>query len=408
MKLRYRNKLFLYTLIFIISVSICCLLLITFINNLYIEKYKNAKINEDLIEAANTFNKIFWYQNYEKEKEVLSEELLTKANKLYNNYFLTDSLEYLYSALRLNYSNEIKNQIEQLEKYKDSQHIFIEGKPVNEQNSFIPELETGNAVRIFIYYPDNTSKINIELKSENNEDISQAEAFYMKEYFEINAFYSIIGIPETIAEGKYKIEIKINPDELFKIPVEIKRKESAYEYIYIGKHLGEILELKKDASGETKRLYRDLKTQRGNILETGRFIMPIQNVPVTSGFGDKRIFIYPDGNEVIDYHIGIDYGAVAGTQVHAIGSGKVVFIGNYVITGKTLVIEHLPGLYSLYFHLSEILVSKNEIINKDDIICKVGNTGLSTAAHLHLSVFAFGIPVDPDYFLEKELIFIPE
>ena len=75
-----------------------------------------------------------------------------------------------------------------------------------------------------------------------------------------------------------------------------------------------------------------------------------------------------------------------------------------IITGLTVIIEHFPGVYSAYYHLSKLLTEKGNILEKGDTIGLVGNTGLSTAAHLHLTVSVSGEPVDPLFFIKNNLV----
>jgi murein DD-endopeptidase MepM/ murein hydrolase activator NlpD len=400
----YKNKLLIIPLLLLIVFGTVSFSIIKLLNNYNLDQYLEAKSTGNLILSSEYLIKIPWYSDYENEKYSLIEELKREAYKLYNNYFYEEALVYLNNALELDYSDELNSEISQINEERNKPQIIIEGQPIF--TSYTPQLGTGNPVRIFLYNPHTPAEIKINLISENNEKISTAEPFYMNDIFSINAYYCIIGIPQITEEGLYFFEIYFNADNIMQIPVNIIKNEAAYEYIYINDQLGEILNLKKESAGEMQELSALLKKQNTNIFETEKFIKPIENVPVTSGFGDKRIFIYPDGNETVDYHSGIDYGAVTGTPIFAIGAGKVILTDEYVITGKTLIIEHFPGLYSLYCHLSEILINKDQLVNKGDTICIVGNTGLSTAAHLHLSVYVFGIPVNPEFFFGNDLILI--
>jgi murein DD-endopeptidase MepM/ murein hydrolase activator NlpD len=75
-----------------------------------------------------------------------------------------------------------------------------------------------------------------------------------------------------------------------------------------------------------------------------------------------------------------------------------------ITTGNTIVLEHLPGVYSLYFHLDQIFVEEGDWVEQKQEIGLVGNTGLSTAAHLHWEIRVNGVAVNPDSFLEERVI----
>ena len=59
-------------------------------------------------------------------------------------------------------------------------------------------------------------------------------------------------------------------------------------------------------------------------------------------------------------------------------------------------IEHLPGLFSLYYHLSALVAKQGEVVERGQIIGLSGMTGFATGPHLHWEVEASGIAVDPD------------
>ena len=71
-------------------------------------------------------------------------------------------------------------------------------------------------------------------------------------------------------------------------------------------------------------------------------------------------------------HEGVDWAVVAGTAVRACARGKVVLAAYREVTGNTVVIEHLPGLYSLYFHLSSIEVAEGAVVERGAVHSALG------------------------------------
>ncbi len=69
---------------------------------------------------------------------------------------------------------------------------------------------------------------------------------------------------------------------------------------------------------------------------------------------------------------------------------------NRIVTGGTVVIEHLPAVYSLYYHLDTVDVAVNDIVEQGERIGTVGSTGLSTGPHLHWELRVSGVAVDPE------------
>ena len=94
-------------------------------------------------------------------------------------------------------------------------------------------------------------------------------------------------------------------------------------------------------------------------------------------------------------HAGIDLPAKRGTPVRVPASGVVVDVGDYVLSGRTVLIDHGHGVVSAYFHLDTALVSKGDVVAVGDRLGRVGSTGLATGPHLHFGIYLHGKDVDP-------------
>ena len=129
------------------------------------------------------------------------------------------------------------------------------------------------------------------------------------------------------------------------------------------------------------------------------FKKPIVSERMTAFFGDRRIYAYTNGKSSTSLHYGDDYGVPTGTEVFACGDGKVVMAENRISTGYSIVIEHLPGLYSLYYHLNEMSVKEGDIVKQGQLIAKSGSTGLATGPHLHWEIRLNGSAIRPNFFL---------
>ena len=134
------------------------------------------------------------------------------------------------------------------------------------------------------------------------------------------------------------------------------------------------------------------------VYQTNAFVKPIDSDYRTSFFGDRRVYAYVSGGSSTSMHNGIDFRAAEGKNVSACAKGKVVLAGWRNSTGWSIVIEHLPGLYSLYYHLSEMLVKPGDIVQARSLIAKSGSTGLATGPHLHWEIRLNSEPVSPDFF----------
>ena len=141
------------------------------------------------------------------------------------------------------------------------------------------------------------------------------------------------------------------------------------------------------------------------LAETGNFILPLP-VPVrTSYYGDRRTYLYTDGQTSGTIHFGIDYAANRGTPVRAAGAGEIVFAAERILTGNTVVIEHLPGVFTLYYHMDTVSVFIGDTVGRGAEIGTVGKTGLATGNHLHWELRVGTVPVDPERFLSEPLVF---
>ncbi len=112
---------------------------------------------------------------------------------------------------------------------------------------------------------------------------------------------------------------------------------------------------------------------------------------VTSPFGIRRT--YNDGQS--SYHGGIDISAEAGAPVAASSHGRVALAESLQVRGNAVIVDHGLGVYSGYYHLSEILVSEGQQVTQGDVIGRAGDTGLSTGVHLHWEMRVGGVLVNP-------------
>jgi len=137
-----------------------------------------------------------------------------------------------------------------------------------------------------------------------------------------------------------------------------------------------------------------------------RSIPAIQPVKITdlkrisSYFGYRIDPIY----KVKKYHSGIDFSAPKGTEVFATGDGVVKKIRHsrrgY---GNTITIDHGYGYKTFYAHLSKILVKKGQKVKRGEVIGLVGNTGKSTAPHLHYEIVKNNKKINPIYYFFNDL-----
>jgi lipoprotein NlpD len=99
-------------------------------------------------------------------------------------------------------------------------------------------------------------------------------------------------------------------------------------------------------------------------------------------------------------HDGIDMAAPTGTPVYAAAGGTVIYSGDQVRGyGNMVVLQHSDGLVTVYAHNSLLLVHNGDGVVVGQEIARVGDTGRSTAPHLHFEVRRGENPQDPMQFL---------
>jgi murein DD-endopeptidase MepM/ murein hydrolase activator NlpD len=98
---------------------------------------------------------------------------------------------------------------------------------------------------------------------------------------------------------------------------------------------------------------------------------------------------------VDEAHPGLDIAVPPGTVVRVAGGGTVIQAGPDAEYGIYILVQHPDGYQSLYGHLSRILVNVGQEVGAGEVIGLSGNTGRSSAPHLHFEIRQEGKVVDP-------------
>lgn len=94
-------------------------------------------------------------------------------------------------------------------------------------------------------------------------------------------------------------------------------------------------------------------------------------------------------------HPGLDIAVPVGTLVRASGGATVNQVGEDPEYGYFVLLEHPDGYQSMYGHLSRIIVTAGSTVQRGEVIGLSGNTGRSTAPHLHFEIRQGGTALDP-------------
>ncbi len=205
---------------------------------------------------------------------------------------------------------------------------------------------------------------------------------------------AIVGIDMQDPPGVQKFNITIhrpNKTEHLTYSITIIKEDYAVQHLTLPKN-------KVDLNSKTlKRVRIEQKEMSAAFHHIGThplwdsaFLEPVKGT-ITGRFGSRRVI---NGQQKRP-HSGEDIAAPQGTPVYAINTGTVAATMDHFFSGKGVVIDHGVGLFSMYFHLSEISVQPGQALKKGDILGKVGSTGRATGPHLHWGIRVNGARVNP-------------
>jgi len=220
---------------------------------------------------------------------------------------------------------------------------------------------------------------------------------------------AILGVSSTAEPGGRSVEARVHFPRYSMIArsdVMVEEGDFFSMDISLNRELTALLTEPDPEREEQRRELRQLlaSSDPAATYNPGTFQKPVEAQRVSADFGDRRVYRYADGTSSRSIHNGIDYVAQPGTAVHAAGHGRIRLAAERVVSGKSVVIEHMPGLFSLYYHLDSLDVAEGQFVLAGDRIGTVGATGLATGPHLHWEVQIARTPVDPEWFFDNAVL----
>lgn len=147
----------------------------------------------------------------------------------------------------------------------------------------------------------------------------------------------------------------------------------------------------------------DMARNKEKMLASIPAIQPVSNIDLrrlSSYYGYRIDPIY----KVSKFHAGVDFSAPQGTEIYATGNGKVSEASKSNMGyGNVIEIDHGYGYTTYYAHVRDVRVKKGDEVKRGQVIATVGNTGKSTAPHLHYEVKKNGRNVNPIYHFFNDL-----
>jgi len=208
-------------------------------------------------------------------------------------------------------------------------------------------------------------------------------------------FGALIGVDMADPPSREDLRVDVSKDdgsvEQRHYTVEVLPVHFATQELRVPKNYVDLdEESARRAEDEQEKILRLLGKVTAQKYWGGRFIMPVQG-EIAGTFGLRRII----NGEPRSPHSGEDIHAPKGTEVHAPNEGVVALVGDFFFSGKSIVLDHGLGLYTMYFHLDEVDVKEGDRIRKGAVLGKVGATGRATGPHLHWGMRIDGARVNP-------------
>jgi murein DD-endopeptidase MepM/ murein hydrolase activator NlpD len=216
----------------------------------------------------------------------------------------------------------------------------------------------------------------------------------------------LMAIPNDLKPGPYRLVLEGAGQNVSR-PFVVAFRRFPFEKIPLDQANSDLLtqpDPRKTAEARSLEALVSEVDDRAVFIDDSDFLRPVVPLRRTAGFGDRREYLFAGGGSDFSVHGGEDLAVVTGTPVLACERGKVVLCADREVTGLSVVIEHLPGLYSLYFHLSKIDVAEGQLVERGERLGLSGSTGLSTGPHLHWELRAMGRAVDPECWVGSPLL----
>jgi murein DD-endopeptidase MepM/ murein hydrolase activator NlpD len=216
---------------------------------------------------------------------------------------------------------------------------------------------------------------------------------------------ALLAVPSTAAPGPALVRVEKGGEKIAEIALTIGSRQFVSEEIPLDQ-VNTDLRTRPDPqkTAESEALWALLTRTGTELFAQAPFVPPVTSTRRTSFFGDRRIFRYTNGSAETSIHAGVDYGVPRGTPVSSCAPGRVVLARSRIVTGYSVVIEHLPGVYSLYYHLDKIEVAEGAVVSAGTLLGASGSTGLSTGPHLHWEIRVAGENADPDALMARSVL----
>jgi murein DD-endopeptidase MepM/ murein hydrolase activator NlpD len=221
----------------------------------------------------------------------------------------------------------------------------------------------------------------------------------------VNDSLTMIDKEQRTALSRMERQVTKGPAQFRAVLAEIGLSESRFKPASKSSdkdHLGgPLIPLKgevTDFSDRVSRIQAALKSHQafGQAMNSLPLRRPVaKNMAITSGFGPRSDPFLAKAA----MHSGIDFRGDTGDSARATAPGRITEVGYNGGYGKMIEIDHGYGLTTRYAHLSAFDVAVGDIVERGQVIGRIGSTGRSTGPHLHYEIRIDGEAIDPMRFL---------
>lgn len=264
-------------------------------------------------------------------------------------------------------------------------------------------LKTGTLDKIIIWDDGVIPPAKVKITDGKGEELFAGQSFSYPVFVSdpgkppLSVAVCFLAVDPLTKPGSVNLSVSVGGQVLAQKALVIEAKKYNEEVIPLNETMSDLRskpDLRKDREAEEIwAIYNSFHPD--GIFAQSAFIYPLPTpFPQSAYFADMRRYVYSSGKSSVDYHRGADFACPKGTVVLASARGRVALASNRELTGNSVVLEHYPGVYSVYFHMKILSVKAGDVVEKGSQIGLSGMTGLATGPHLHWEFRCFGIPFD--------------
>ncbi len=262
---------------------------------------------------------------------------------------------------------------------------------------------------VFLFFSYFESPKEVRLTNE----VEELEHYYENLQSEVNQLHDVLAALENRDDNLYRVVLGSEPIDPSIRDAGIggaDRYREIRNRDFDSKEI--VVDLKENVDKLRRKMYiqsksydeiAELAESKEKLFAAIPAIQPVSNkelIRLASGFGYRTHPVY----KVRKMHTGIDFSAPLGTPIYATADGTIIktqvrFSGY----GKVLEIDHGFGYKTRYAHMQEFAVQRGQKVKRGQIIGYVGNTGMSTAPHLHYEVLKNDEQINPVHYFFNDL-----